>query len=61
MDINTLMASVINTQSGNSFYRFSNTDGKVWLMPAKNMQVAMTLALSTPNKVGTKYNKGRTN
>lgn len=37
------MASVINTQSGNSFYRFSNTDGKVWLMPAKNMQVAMSL------------------
>lgn len=43
MDTNTLMTSVINTLSGDSFYRFANADGKVWLMPVRNMPVAMHL------------------
>lgn len=29
--------------AGECFYRFSNADGKTWLMPARNMRVAMNL------------------
>ena len=28
---------------GEVFYRLMNGDGKVWLMPARNMRVAMNL------------------
>lgn len=33
----------ILTDRGDSFYHISNADGKVWLMPEKNMRVAMNL------------------
>ena len=36
--------NVILTKNANKlYYRFSNSGGKVWLMPAKNMKVAMNL------------------
>lgn len=31
------------SDSGECFYRFSNADGKTWIMPARNMRVAMNL------------------
>lgn len=34
---------ILTKKNGNRFYRFSNADGKTWLMPARNMQVAMNL------------------
>ena len=33
----------IRLEAGSVFYRIENADGKVWLMPLKNMQVAMNL------------------
>ncbi len=31
------------SDSGECFYRFSNADGKTWIMPVRNMRVAMNL------------------
>lgn len=31
------------SDSDNRFYRFSNADGKTWIMPARNMRIAMNL------------------
>ena len=39
----TLLHKIISTSSGNRYYRISNADGKSWLLPAKNMRVALSL------------------
>lgn len=38
-----LLNKLLNLGAGKSFYLFSNADGKVWLMPVKNMRIAMNL------------------
>ncbi len=38
-----MLVNKILRPDGGTFYRIHNTDGKVWLMPALNMQVAMNL------------------
>lgn len=38
-----LYSHIVTYSSGRCFYRFSNADGKTWIMPARNMQVAMNL------------------
>ena len=38
-----MLIDEILTDRGDSFYHISNTGGKVWLMPEKNMRVAMNL------------------
>lgn len=43
MDSNMIMASVLNTKPGNDYYRFTNADGKMWIMPAKNLYVALNI------------------
>lgn len=41
-DNEELLQGIITTGT-KLFYRFSNADGKTWLMPARNMQVGMNL------------------
>ena len=43
MDISHLLSFLLNEGGSNTFYTFSNADGKRWLMPAKNMRTAMNL------------------
>lgn len=43
MSINKLLYSILNIGEGKFFYSFANADGKRWLMPARNMRVAMNL------------------
>lgn len=46
MEINTtdhLLKEILIEQKSNVFYRFGNADGKCWIMPAHNMDVAMNL------------------
>ncbi len=43
MDIHQLMMGVLDTRSGTVCYSFCNADGKRWLMPVRNMRVAMNL------------------
>lgn len=38
-----MLTDKILCTSGKPFYSFANADGKTWLMPARNMQVAMNL------------------
>lgn len=38
-----LLNKLLYLGAGKSFYTFSNADGKVWMMPVKNMRVAMNL------------------
>ena len=38
-----MLTDKILCTSGKSFYSFANADGKTWLMPIRNMQVAMNL------------------
>ena len=38
-----LLHKIISTGSGKRYYRISNADGKSWLLPAKNMRVALSL------------------
>ena len=41
--MNQLLHKIISTGSGYRYYRISNADGKSWLLPAKNMRVALGL------------------
>ena len=41
MNIEYLLSSILKQGGGNTFYTFSNADGKRWIMPAKHMQTAM--------------------
>lgn len=34
---------ILDFSSGEKFYRFGNSDGKYWIMPARNMRTAMNL------------------
>ncbi len=43
MNIDNVLNKIIDTTAGPSFYRITNADGKVWLMPARHMQTAMEL------------------
>ncbi len=43
MQIDSILACLLKKRTGKCFYRFSNADGKTWIMPARNMQVAMNL------------------
>lgn len=43
MGMDALLARVLRPCHGKSLYRFSNADGKTWLMPSKNMRTAMNL------------------
>lgn len=43
MNVSDLYSHIIVSNSGNPFYRFSNADGKTWIMPARNMRIAMNL------------------
>ena len=43
MQINSILACLLKKGAGECFYRFSNADGKTWIMPARNMRVAMNL------------------
>jgi len=43
MNIDGLLSLILSFGVGRPFYRFSNVDGKAWLMPARNMRVAMEL------------------
>lgn len=43
MNTDSLLCNVITKGGGNRFYRFSNADGKTWIMPARNMTMAMNL------------------
>lgn len=43
MNQRNLLSHVVCTGHGKWFYRLTNADGKVWLMPARNMRVAMGL------------------
>lgn len=43
MSIAHLLPFLLNEGGSNTFYTFSNADGKRWLMPAKNMRTAMNL------------------
>ena len=43
MNIEYLLSSILKQGEGNTFYTFSNADGKRWMIPAKHMQTAMNL------------------
>ncbi len=43
MNIDNVLNKIIDTTAGPTFYRITNADGKVWLMPARHMQTAMEL------------------
>ena len=39
----TILEKILDFSCGEKFYRFGNSDGKYWIMPAQNMRVAMNL------------------
>lgn len=39
----SLLHKIISKGSGNHYYRITNADGKSWLLPARNMRVALNL------------------
>lgn len=41
--MSSLLHKIISTGSGNRCYRITNADGKSWLLPARNMRVALNL------------------
>lgn len=43
MNVEYLLDFIINVGKGSVFFSFSNVDGKRWIMPAKNMRLAMNL------------------
>ncbi len=43
MNVESVLDRILIKDSGATFYRFSNSDGKVWLMPVRNMRIAMNL------------------
>lgn len=43
MDMPHLLSSILREGEGSAFYTFSNFDKKQWVMPARNMLVAMNL------------------
>lgn len=43
MQIDSILDCLLVLGEGERFYRFSNADGKTWIMPVRNMQVAMNL------------------
>lgn len=43
MQTNSMLSRFLKEKAGKVFYRFSNADGKTWIMPAQNMRVAMNL------------------
>lgn len=43
MQVDSILERFLIKGTGKHLYRFSNADGKTWLMPAHNMQVAMNL------------------
>ena len=38
-----ILSYILNENEGDTFYSFSNADGKQWLMPIRNMKTAMNL------------------
>lgn len=43
MNIDNVLEQIITQGTGDTFYRITNADGKVWLMPARHMPTAMEL------------------
>ena len=43
MTITAVFNKLFNLDEGCLFYRFNNADGKIWIMPAKNLRTAMEL------------------
>lgn len=43
MQLDSILDGLLKKGSGRRFYRFSNADGKTWIMPDRNMRVAMNL------------------
>lgn len=43
MQVDSILERFLIEGTGKHLYRFSNANGKIWLMPAHNMQVAMNL------------------
>lgn len=43
MFTDSILLKFLHTDSNKQFYQFSNTDGKTWLMPSRNMRIAMNL------------------
>lgn len=43
MQLDSILDCLLRKGAGKRFYRFSNADGKTWIMPARNMQMAMNL------------------
>lgn len=41
--IDNLLSSILQRDGDGTFYSFSNADGKRWIMPVRNMRVAMNL------------------
>ena len=41
--LTNLFARILDWGTGKLFYRITNADGKVWLMPVRNMRLAMNL------------------
>ena len=39
----TTLDKILNFTSGNKFYRFGNSDGKFWIVPARRMRTALNL------------------
>lgn len=39
----TSLNNILDFTGGEKFYRFGNSDGKYWIMPARNMRTAMNL------------------
>lgn len=42
-NIDRLLSRILVFGNGDKFYSFTNSDGKLWIMPSKNMQIAMNL------------------
>ncbi len=43
MQIDSILACLLKKGTGECSYRFSNADGKTWIMPTRNMRIAMHL------------------
>lgn len=43
MEIDHLFAKILNYSQGQPFYRFANADGKMWMIPTRNIRIGMNL------------------
>ena len=43
MNMENALSKILHRGCGERFYRFANADGKIWLMPAKGLRMAMGL------------------